>query len=51
MLPDILRYFYDKIFPKPNGEDYTKTEVILKILVIWLPLFIILIWAIAILIF
>ena len=28
MLPHILRYFYDKIFPKPNGGDYTKTEVI-----------------------
>jgi len=43
---DMLRYLYDKVFPKENGEDYTKTEVFIKVFFVWLPLLGILTWAI-----
>lgn len=29
---DILRYLYSKVFPKTNGKDYNKTEVVIKLI-------------------
>ncbi len=34
MFLGLLRYIFSKIFPKPNGEDYTKTQVVIR-LIIW----------------
>jgi hypothetical protein len=37
---------YTKVFPKYNGEDYTFAQAAFKLITIWIPLLILLIWLI-----
>jgi len=42
----VVVLLYTKVFPKHNGEDYTFPQVTFKLIAIWIPLLILLIWVI-----
>ena len=48
MIQNFLRHCYAKFFPKPNGEDYTIKEIVIKSLV-WTALLSFLVWRVILL--
>ena len=40
----LIVFLYSKLFPKGNSEEYTFTEVFIKLTVIWLPMLLLLAW-------